>query len=207
MIFESRIDAAKALIPYLEKYKNSDVVVLAIPRGGVPMGDIIARHFNWKMTILLTKKIGHPLSSEYAIGAVSLVSRVLNEDISDVPQAYIESETIRIRQLLNERRIKFIGQQKEIPIEGKTLVIVDDGIGTGFTMKVSVEMLKNRMPAKIIIAVPIASPRIIDALREMVDDIIVLDTPMNFGGVGQFYEDFSEITDQDVIAIMKKYNN
>jgi len=207
VIFESRIDAAKALIPYLEKYRNREVVVLAIPRGGVPMGDIIARHFNWELTLLLTKKIGHPLSSEYAIGAVSLYGRILNEGISNVPIDYIENETLRIRKLLDARRIKFIGQQKIIPLHGKILVIVDDGIATGYTMRVSVEILKNQMPARIIIAVPIASPRIIESLCNMVDEVIALDAPEDFGGVGQFYEDFSEISDQEVVAIMKKYNN
>ena len=89
----------------------------------------------------------------------------------------------------------------------KTLVIVDDGIATGYTMKASVQLIKNKMPARIVIAVPIASPRIIDSLREMVDEVIALDTPMDFGGVGQFYEDFSQVTDMDVINIMKKYKN
>jgi putative phosphoribosyl transferase len=204
MIFENRISAARALIPYLEKYKNEEVVVLAIPRGGVPMGYEIAEHFGWPLNLLLTKKIGHPMNKEYAIGAVSLDGVVLDSGHQDVPEFYVKSESRRIRNLLQDRFEKFTGGRKQESLKGKAVIIVDDGIATGYTMKASIEMLKKKEPLKIIVAVPVASPRIINAIRNFVDDVIVLEAPEDFMGVGQFYEDFSEVTDDDVMKCLNK---
>jgi putative phosphoribosyl transferase len=204
MLFENRTEAARALIPYLEHYRKENVLVLAIPRGGVPMGYVIADHFGWPMSLLLTKKIGHPMNKEYAIGAVSLDSMIADKGHPDVPENYIAEESERIRKLLRHRYEMFMGSRKTEPVKGKVVVIVDDGIATGYTMKASVEMLKRQEPQKIVIAVPVASPRIMNTLRNTVDDIIVLDTPEDFMGVGQFYADFSEVTDDDVMRIMDK---
>ncbi|MBL0339524.1 MAG: phosphoribosyltransferase [Bacteroidetes bacterium] len=202
MIFENRIDAAQHLISGLEKFQGENVVVLAIPRGGVPLGYVIAKYFKWPLSILLTKKIGHPMNKEYAIGAVSLETVVLDPGNREVPDSYIKSETQNIRKLLQERYHRFLGNKPPINIKGKTVVIVDDGIATGYTMQASIEMLKNKGTNKIVVAVPVASPRIIGSFKNQVDELIVLETPDEFMGVGQFYVDFSEVTDDDVVKYL-----
>ncbi len=199
MIFADRADAAKALIPHLKKYKNNRVVVLAIPRGGVTLGYEIANYFGWPLSLMLTKKIGHPANKEYAIGAVSLYHIISNNIHPDVPQSYIQSEAQRIRNDLMRYHNKIIGARQVEPVKGKVVIIVDDGIATGFTMRASIEAIKSQKPSKIVVAVPVASPRIVSSLRGMVDDFIALETPPDFSGVGQFYQDFSEVTDEEVL--------
>lgn len=202
MIFENRIDAAQQLIPRLKKYQGENVVVLAIPRGGVPLGYVIAKYFKWPLSIVLTKKIGHPMNKEYAIGAVGLETLVLDPGNREVPDSYIKSETQNIRKLLQERYNRFLGDKKPVNIKGKAVIIVDDGIATGYTMKASIEMLKNKGVGKVVVAVPVASPEITVTIDKLVDDLIVLYTPDDFMGVGQFYEDFSEVTDDDVVKYL-----
>jgi predicted phosphoribosyltransferase len=203
MLFENRITAAIALIPRLEIFRNEQVVVLAIPRGGVPVGYEIARHFGWTLELVLTKKIGHPMNREYAIGAVNLDGVLLDPAHSDVPASYIESETSRIRQQLRERVKKFAGTRKPTDPKGKTLILVDDGIATGFTMLASIALLRKLHPAKVVVAVPVAPPSIVRKLEKTADDVIILDTPDDFQGVGQFYSDFTEVTDDDVVRYMQ----
>ena len=207
MIFYNRAEAAKALIPHLGKFRNDRVLVLAIPRGGVVIGYEIATYFGWPLDLLLTKKIGHPANSEYAIGAVSLYTACTNNRHPEIPQEYILSEISRIRTELAERRSKFLASRKEISIHGKVVILVDDGIATGFTMRISVELTRMMDPARIVVAVPVASPRTVSEFQDLADEFIVLETPHDFNGVGQYYQDFSEVTDADVLAmLMTAYN-
>lgn len=198
MMFENRIDAARQLIPRLEKFRNDPVVVLSIPRGAVPMGITIAKHFGWDHWILLTKKIGHPMNPEYAIGAAGLDEVVIDSSHSDIPQTYIETEVARIRKVLQERQIKFMGNQTPPGFKGKTLIIIDDGIATGYTMRASVKMLRKQQPAKIVVAVPVSPPSAVGDFEAVTDEFIVLHTSPDFRAVGQFYDDFSEVTDEEV---------
>ncbi len=114
MIFENRIDAAQQLISGLKKYQDENVIVLAIPRGGVPLGYVIAKYFKWPLSILLTKKFGHPMNKEYAIGAVSLETLVLDPGNREVPDSYIKSETQNVRKLLQERYNRFLENKKSL---------------------------------------------------------------------------------------------
>jgi len=207
MVFKDRIAAAQALIPFLVPYALKPVVVLAIPRGGVPMGKEIATHFGWPLSVMLTKKIGHPMNKEYAIGAVGLDAVLLDKGHPEVPEFYVKEETERMRLLLEDRYKKFLGTHRMESVKGKSVVIVDDGIATGYTIKMSVEILKKQQPDKIIIAVPVATPKALKAIRKLVDDVIVLHTPLDFIGVGQYYNDFSEVTDEDVQVILQKYDH
>lgn len=204
MFFENRKSAAVALIPHLEKFRNEQVIVLAIPRGGVPVGYEIARHFGWPLELVLTKKIGHPMNPEYAIGAVNLDGVLLDPAHSDVPASYIESETKRIRQQLRERARKFSGTRKPAELEGKTLILVDDGIATGFTVLASIALLRKTHPARVVVAVPVAPPSVVRKLDKTADEVIILTTPDDFFGVGQYYSDFTEVTDEDVAGYMKE---
>src|SRR5665647_2687221 len=140
MLFKNRYDAALKLIAFLEKYKDERRVVFAIPRGGVPIGYYIAKHYNLPLELLLTKKIGHPGNEEFAIGAVSLEDYIIDER-HNIPESYIENEIKRIRESLKERYKKFMGDRKPVDMEGKIAIIVDDGIATGNTLLAAIRML------------------------------------------------------------------
>lgn len=205
MYFKNRYDAAMRLIPLLQKYKNDRGVVMAVPRGGVALGYFIAKHYNFPMELILTKKIGHPFNSEFAIGAVGLDAEIINER-EDVPEAYLKKEIKRIRESLRERQKKFMGNLKPLDLKGKTVIIVDDGIATGNTILASIEMMRHKEPKKIVVAVPVAPPSTAKKIKARADDFICLHTPIDFFGVGQFYDDFSEVSDEEVVHYIKEAN-
>lgn len=206
MLFNDRYDAAMQLIPHLKKYASEQEVVFAVPRGGVPIGYHIAKHYNLPLELLLTKKIGHPGSEELAIGAVSLEDYIVDER-HDIPQSYIEAEVKRIRTALQARYKKFMGEDHKImDLKNKVVIIVDDGIATGNTMLAAIKMLRKKNPKKIVVAVPVAPPDTISKIRQYADDIVCLYTPDDFFGVGQFYNDFSEVSDEEVIELLKEAN-
>jgi predicted phosphoribosyltransferase len=202
-MFQNRIDAGKQLAERLKKYQKEDGIILAIPRGGVPIAYEVAQELGWPVDLMLTKKLGHPNHKEYAIGAIGLEERIVVPH-RDVPQSYIESETEVVRNRLKAMRQKFMGDQPPMEVTGKTVVIVDDGIATGNTMLAAVEILRKQKPAKIIVAAPVAAHRTVLTLGEKADDVVVVDIPENFYGVGQFYEDFTQISDEEVIEELKR---
>ena len=206
MIFHDRYDAAMKLIPLLSKYKNEEGVVLAVPRGGVPIGYYIAMEYNFPLEILLTKKIGHPGSSELAIGAVSLENEVI-DDRHNVSDAYIEEQVRIIRKSLQERYKKFMGDRKPMDLENKIVIIVDDGIATGNTILAAIKMIRAKHPKKIVVAVPVAPPRTARVIEKEVDDFVCISIPEEFYGVGQFYHDFSQVTDNEVTRLLKEANS
>jgi predicted phosphoribosyltransferase len=204
MMFENRIDAASQLIPQLGKYADKNAVVLAVPRGAVPMGYHIAKDLHLPLDILLTKKIGHPENNELAVGSVSLEGCIIDPRFK-VSDAYIKGETERIRQFLKERHLKFSGNRSPIELEGKTVIIVDDGLATGNTMLSSVELVRNHHPKKIVVAVPVASTVALKKLKGIADEVICLCVENEFMAIGQFYYDFSEVTDDQVIYFLGKW--
>src|SRR5882757_7900959 len=134
MYFIDRYDAAMQLARHLRRYRHEDGVILAVPRGGVPIGYYLARHLNFSLDLLMTKKLGHPDNEEYAIGAVGLEDSIIEHADGDLPEGYIEQEIMRIRQQLTEQYIKFMGEKKPIDIRGKIVIVVDDGVATGRTI-------------------------------------------------------------------------
>jgi len=197
MIFRDRTDAAHRLSKALQHYKHANGVVLAVPRGGVPMGCIIAAELGLPVDLLMTKKIGHPLNKEYAIGAITLTDNFIipHEDVS---AGYIERETKRLRQNLQDMYAQYMGKKQPLPLQGKTVILVDDGIATGNTLMVTVKSLKKSEPEKIVIAVPVAPTLAIEKLSRAVDEIVCLYTPDHFIGVGGFYENFAQVSDEEV---------
>jgi len=206
MMFRNRYDAALKLIPFLEKYKDERGVVFAIPRGGVPIGYYIAKHYNLPLELLLTKKIGHPGNEEFAIGAVSLEDYIIDER-HNIPESYIENEIKRIRESLKERYKKFMGDRKPVDMEGKIVIIVDDGIATGNTLLAAIRMMRQKHPKKIVVAIPVAPREAAEKIKKHVDDFICLHIADDFYGVGQFYLDFSEVSDEEVIRLLKDANH
>lgn len=201
MKFENRYDAAMKLARYLEKYKNEAGIILAVPRGGVPIGFYLSRHLNFPLELMLTKKIGHPMNEELAIGAVSLEGEVIDTRYN-LSTSFLAEKIRNIRSALKERYYKFMGSRKPADMENITVILVDDGIATGNTMYASIKLIRQKNPKKLIVAVPVAPPETAERLSELVDDFICLYTPDNFAGVGQFYRDFSQVTDEEVIKFM-----
>jgi putative phosphoribosyl transferase len=200
-ILKDRMEAGFLLSEKLKKYKNSNSVILAIPRGGVPIGYEIAKRLNLPLDIVLSKKIGHPFNKEFAIGAVSLDSAIVDEH-PDVSIEYKENETIRLRELLRQKYKLYRGNRKPIAVEGKNVIIVDDGIATGNTLLVSIAMLRKENPAKIIVAVPVLPYDSLKKFEQNTDEFIYLIASKNFRGVGSFYEHFYQVQDDEVMEML-----
>lgn len=201
-MFKDRYEAAMLLVKKLEKYKNKNGIILAVPRGGIPIGYYIAKELDLPLEIILSKKIGHPQNSEYAIGSVSLHGKIINDDLTNVSMDYINTESERILIGLKEKFKLYMGNRKATDLKDKTVIIVDDGIATGNTILATLEMIKKSKPKEIIIAVPVAPPTTAKKLSMLVDELICLYTPEDFMGVGQFYESFSQVTDDEVIKFL-----
>jgi predicted phosphoribosyltransferase len=206
MVFRNRLQAAKMLAAKLDKYAGEKGVVLAVPRGGVPIAHYLARYLGFPLDLVMTKKIGHPYNPEYAIGAVSMEGVIVDER-EDVSKEYILAETKRIQQEMEKRYRYFRDDEPARDIKDKVVIIVDDGIATGKTMLATIQLLRTRHPKKIVIAVPVAPPATVKKIKAEADDFICLTTPFNFVGVGQFYRDFSPVEDEEVIQLLRSGNH
>jgi len=206
MIFKDRNEAAYLLAERLKKYQDSKSVVLAIPRGGVPIAFIVAQTLNLPLEVVLSKKIGHPLHKEYAIGAVTLKSRILSAAAAEVSRKYIEEETENIRNLLKKKYNEYYGEKEPLQLKDKTLLVVDDGIATGNTILSTIKMLHDEKPKKIIVAIPVAPPNAIKKLQDspFIDEVICLIVPIHFQAVGQFYQNFNQIDDAEVNQLLNQ---
>jgi predicted phosphoribosyltransferase len=202
-MYYDRLEAGLLLAKKLKKYQDDPGVVLAVPRGGVPIAYLVAKELGWPLDLLLTKKIGHPMNSEYAIGSVSLTEQFIVPH-ENVTQEYIDKETKRIRVRLREMYKKFMGDREPEDMKDKTVIVIDDGIATGNTLMSTVNMLRKSAPAKIIIAVPVSSASAYEKLSPLVDEIICPLIPEFFGGVGAFYENFDQVSDEEVIFYLEK---
>lgn len=203
MRFFDRQEAGKLLAGKLEKYRNTDSVILAIPRGGVPVAAEVAKRLKLPMDLVLVKKIGHPGNKEYALGAVGLSEEYLPAG-EDYEAAYVENEISNARFRLQEMRRRFKGNMPFIDLRGRNAIVVDDGIATGKTLLATVRILKKSEPASIIIAVPVISANALEKLGKEVTEIIPLYVPDYFTGVGAFYEHFGQVSDEEVCAIMQE---
>ncbi len=205
MIFHDRHSAARQLLPLLDVHKRHPGVVVALPRGGVPMAAEIAAHLGWPMHVLAVKKLPHPDNPEFAIGAVGLTNYVVPVQHADVPKHYVEREVGRIQQLLRKREESY--HQLPLNARGKTVIVVDDGIATGLTLRFAVDQIRSQNPRSIIVAVPVAASEAVHELHSLVDEFIVLHVPACFGGVGEWYENFEEVTDEEVLRTVSEYSS
>ncbi|PWA07394.1 phosphoribosyltransferase [Flavobacterium psychrotolerans] len=202
---KDRMEAGLLLSDKLKKYQDSDTIILAIPRGGVPVGYVIAKSLHLPLDIVLSKKIGHPNNKEFAIGAVSMNSLLINE-LPEVPNSYIEDEIIRLRKVMQEKYERYMGNRKPLEIKGKNVIVVDDGIATGNTLMVCINMLRKKEPKKIIVAVPVIPFETVAIFRQKADEFIYLMAPKYFTGVGAFYEKFDQVEDDEVIRLLNDTN-
>ncbi len=203
MYFKDRLEAGLALTEHLRKYKNDYGIVLAVPRGGIPVAYVVAKELHWPLEVVLTKKIGHPFNKEYAIGAASLTDYFIvpHEDVTD---EYIKTEVERVQSRLRQMQKEFMGNKVSADLKGKTVIIVDDGIATGNTLQATVNVLRKANPAKIVIAVPVSSSSAYEKLSVLVDEMIAVLVPEEFYGVGAFYENFKQVSDEEAISYLKK---
>jgi putative phosphoribosyl transferase len=201
-MFKNRHEAAKQLLPLLLRYKAEQGIVLAIPRGGIPLGRIIADELSWPLEPLLIKKIGHPENEEFAIGAVSLETIQVDPQFAKEFEKYIREEAARLRSVLLERNKRFMEGKKPADVKGKTVIVVDDGVATGRTMMAGISLLRQKNPARIIVAVPVTSNSAADRISSVADELVYLDRPEEFFGVGQFYEEFPQVDDSEVKQLL-----
>lgn len=201
-ILKDRIEAGLLLSEKLKKYQNSNTIVLAVPRGGVPVGYVIAKNLHLPLDIVLSKKIGHPNNKEFAIGAVSSDSMILDEH-PNIPKKYIDSEIIRLRQLMKHKYELYMGNRKPLDVKGKNIILVDDGIATGNTLLASINMLRKKNPAKIIVATPVIPYENVPVFEKNTDEFIYLIASKYFTGVGGFYEVFNQVEDAEVIELLR----
>ena len=205
-MYKDRIEAGKILANRLKDYSNTDAIILAIPRGGLPLGFIISETLNLPLEVVLSKKIGHPLHKEFAIGAVTLNSSILSDAAADISPLYIEKETKNIRSLLKKRYNDYYGERERLQLKDKILILVDDGIATGNTMFSIIKMLFDEHPKKIVVAIPVAPYDSIKKLQASpyVDEVICPLIPEYFQAVGQFYQNFDQVDDTEVKHLLKK---
>ena len=206
MVFKDRVEAAYLLADDLKQYKNQEALVLAIPRGGIPLGYVVAKELNLPLEVVLSKKIGHPNQKEFAIGAVTLRSRILSPSILDVSSKYIEDETQTIRAFLAKRYQEYYGEKTPPELNNKIVIVIDDGIATGNTILSTLEMLHNEKPNRIVVAVPVSSKEALKKLQKssFIDEVVCLLTPTNFQAVGQFYENFDTVENAEVKNLLNQ---
>lgn len=207
MQFINRSDAGQRLANLLTPYEGKNVVVYGLPRGGVVTASEIARHLRAPLDVIITRKIGHPNSPEYAIGAVAANGhRVFNStEVSLIDPAYIKDEIKRQKEEAKRRRTLYLNKKKPISARGKIAIIVDDGVATGLTMRAAIKEIRHQKPQKIIVAVPVVAADIADTIRSEADALVALEIAEFFqGAVGAYYEEFSQVEDDEVVELLEK---
>ena len=207
MTFKDRQDAGQQLAAKLSKYKNkADVIVIGLPRGGVVTAAEVAKELKVPLDIIVPRKIGAPGNPEFAIGAITEDGEgIINQDtvaMYGIPQDYIDS-TIAEEKKEAERRLKsYRGDRLPLKLEGKTVLLVDDGVATGSTMRAAVASAKAKKAKKVVVAIPVIAADTVSTIEAESDEVIYVDAPEWFGAVGRFYEEFDQTEDEEVIEIL-----
>lgn len=210
MSFTNRKEAGEQLANALERFRKEDTVVIALPRGGVEVALPICRRLKAPMTLLLVRKLGLSAQPELAMGAIVDGEKpvtVRNENVigfSGVGQDEFDAVAARELMEIHRRNKLYFGGRDPVPIEGRVAIVVDDGIATGATVRAAIKGLKARNPARIVLAVPVASQEALDMLRDEVDEVVVLEGLSALGAIGFSYQDFPQLTDADVIAALNE---
>jgi putative phosphoribosyl transferase len=211
MSFANRKDAGLRLATRLAQYEKAHPVVLAMPRGGVPVASEVAAALGAPLDLVLVRKIGVPYQPELAMGAVvdggaSIVVR--NEDVirvAGIEEAEFESICEKELAEIERRRRIYLGDREPVGVKGRPVIVVDDGIATGATTRAALRAVRTRRPSEIVLAVPVAPTRTIDELRVEADTIVCLESYVDFGAIGYFYSDFAQVTDAEVVDILARF--
>lgn len=210
--FHDRRDAGRRLAAALQHLKGLDLVVLALPRGGVPVAAEIASALDGELDVLLVRKLGLPAEPELAMGAIADAPEpiiVRNETelyAAHVPKAAFDAVVAKERAELARRRRLYVGGRRHAAIEGRVVILVDDGIATGATVRAAIAALKAMKPARLVLAVPVAAPDTAAELARDVDELVCLETPHPFGAIGYFYDDFAQVADAEVIDTLARFD-
>jgi putative phosphoribosyl transferase len=209
-VFADRAEAGRRLAEKLARFKSEQPVVLALPRGGVPVGFEVARALDAPLDLILVRKIGAPFQPELAIGAVvdgDQAETVLNRDLIEefqVTQRYLERACAKELEEIERRRRLYGAGRPKIDVHERTAIVIDDGIATGATMEAALHATRRAGPRRLVLAVPVAPPDTIERLRPQVDEIECLMTPGYLGAIGMFYADFSQLSDREVVALLER---
>lgn len=208
MPFRDRADAGRRLAAALLKLRGQDVVVLGLPRGGVPVAAEVARALHAPLDVVVVRKLGVPVQPELGMGAIGEDGvRVINPDVVQVAQVTAEQIAEveeRERQELSRRARRFRGDRPSAPVAGRTAIVVDDGIATGSTARAACQVTRARGAARVVLAVPVAPPSVHSALADDADEVICLETPEYFSAIGEWYEDFSQTSDEEVVELLRQ---
>jgi putative phosphoribosyl transferase len=211
MSFKNRSDAGRKLAARLAHYKGQPVVLLALPRGGVPVAAEVAAVLGAPIDLVLVRKIGVPMQPELAMGAIvdgdpPVVVR--NEDVirlAGVDESSFQAVCDRELAEIERRRRLYLGGRNRLGVEGRVVIVIDDGVATGATTRAALRAIRMRQPQKLILAVPVGPTDTIEAMREEADEVLCLEIYADFSAIGYFYDDFRQTTDQEVIDILAKH--
>lgn len=205
MLFRDRLEAAHLLAQRLASYRGKKPLVLALPRGAVPMAKLIAEALHGELGVVLTRKISIPGYEEYAIGAVSqsgFVYKNPDAEYLNIPESEFQAALRKQLKVIEERRQRYHLDQLPQSAEGRIAILVDDGIATGSTMLAAIQEVRAQNPTRLIVATAVAPSHTARRLRGQADELVILHEPMPFFAVGQFFTDFSEVTDEDVVDLL-----
>lgn len=205
MLFANREEAARRLAERLARYRGQNPLILAIPRGAVPMGKILAEALGGELDVALVRKIGAPGNPEFAIGSVAENGEVVVREWtrkSAIPEDYIEREARRQLATLMERRRLYTPERRALDLAGRVVIVLDDGVATGSTMLAALELARTLGPRRLIAATAVAPRKTLESLARAADEVVCLASPEPFQAVSLFFDDFSQVTDREVIAIL-----
>lgn len=208
MLFSDRVDAGLRLAERLLSYRDEDVVVLGLPRGGVPVAFEVAQAIDAPLDVIVVRKLGVPFQPELAMGALGEGGvRIINQDV--VRMARVSDNEVvaveeRERAELARRVQRFRGERSRIPLAGRTAMIIDDGIATGSTARAACQVARAQGASRVVLAAPVAPPNSVAELSHDADEVICLEQPAFFAAIGQFYDDFSPTTDDEVISLLER---
>jgi len=208
VLFADRVEAGKKLAEAMLKFKDKDVVILGIPRGGVVVANEVAKALGAPLDVVVTRKIEAPGEPEYALGAVTqegdvIIDRQAAESLG-ATQEYLDDQVRKKREEVRERMERLRGNTPYPRLEGKVVVIIDDGIATGSSVGAAVMSVKKRHPKEIVVAVPVAPADAVETLAEQGAEVVCLETPGPFLAIGEFYRDFNQVEDLEVMRILAK---
>jgi predicted phosphoribosyltransferase len=205
MRFRDRIDAANKLAKALHAFRGRHPLVLAIPRGAVPMGKVLADELQGELDVVLVRKLRSPQSSEFAVGAIDESGWAYIADYAEqvgADAAYLEREKQHQMQTLRERRARYTPHRPPIDPQGRIAIVVDDGLATGATMIAALHAVRAKQPARLVCAVPVAAQESLAKVQPLADEVVCLDAPADFFAVGQFYRDFPQVEDEEVEVLL-----